>query len=112
MQVPMLFGLSKDDALKDTKMGMWARDLGPSLRRIRLSVADNENFRTAFGLLRVSVATQADLDEYVERQGGASMFRSIRDLVNPMSIANEERMLLKLADMCRDYLSRYFSIMY
>ena len=107
VQVPMLFGLSKEDALRDVKMGMWPRDLGQSMRRIRLAVADNENFRTAFGLLRISAASQEDLDEYARRQGGGSAFRSMRDLANPMSLANEERMLVQLADMCQDYLSRY-----
>lgn len=103
----MLFGLGKDDPLGEVKQGMWTRDLTHSMRRIRLAAADNENFRTAFGLLRVSVATQEDLDVYVERQGGgANMFHSIRDLVNPISLENEERVLLRLADMCQDYLSR------
>jgi hypothetical protein len=102
----MLFGLDKEDPLSQTKTSMWARDLGRSLRRIRLAEADNENFRIAFGLLRISVATQEDLDEYIERHG-TNMFRSIRDLANPMCLANEERMLMKLAEMCQDYLSRY-----
>lgn len=101
----MLFGLSKDDPLSQTKVSMWARDLSPSTRRIRLAVADNENFRVALGLLRISVATQQDLDDYVERHG-TNMFRSMRDLSNPMNIDNEERVLVKLSEMCHDYLSR------
>ena len=101
----MLFGLSKDDPLCQTKISLWSRDLSSTMRRIRLAEADNDNFRTAFALLRVSAATQEDLDLYVERHG-ASMFRSLRDLANPMSIKNEERALRKMADMCQDYLSR------
>lgn len=101
----MLFGVSKEDPLRQTKLDIWARDLGHTMRRIRLAVADNDNFRVCLGLLRVSQATQKDLDDYVGRQG-ASSFRSIRDLANPMSLANEERAMAKMADMCQDYLSR------
>lgn len=106
IKVPMLFGLSNDDPLSQTKMSMWSRDLSAAKRRIRLAVADNENFRVALGLLRISVANQEDLDGYIDRHG-TNMFRSIRDLANPMNIDNEERMLMKLAEMCQDYLSRY-----
>ena len=102
----MLFGLEKDDPLFQTKLSMWNRDLSNFKRRIRLAVADNENFRIAFGLLRISVATKEDIDAYVASRG-KNMFRSIRDLANPMSIENEERTLERLMSMCSDYLSRY-----
>lgn len=104
-EVPLLFHLNKDDPLYDRKCAMWQRDSFLPSRRLRLAIADNDNFRLAMAMLRIMAANTADLATIVEIYGQGS-YRSVRDLQVPLNVQNELRALQAFKEMCEDYLSR------
>lgn len=112
----MLLQLNKNDLLYDMKCNIWYRDSSLPVRRIRVAIADNENFRALFALLRIIHADQADIDGFIAiastpTNGAASSslpnYRSIRDAHFAVSIRNETKALQHLSLICDEYLSKY-----
>jgi len=104
-EVPMLFQLLREDPLFDTKCAMWQRDSFIPLRRLRLAVAENDNYRLALAMLRIIAANASDIERIGQIYGTGS-YRSVRDLQMPVSRHNESRAMQHLKSMCEDYLSR------
>lgn len=105
-EVPFLFHVDKKDAHYDRKCAMWQRDSFLPARRLRLAVADNDNWRLAFAMCRIIGANGTDLDSIVDIYGPGS-YRSVRDMQMPLNVQNEVRAWLVLKGICEDYLSRY-----
>lgn len=103
-EVPLDFALRETDPLYSRKLPCWSRDGQSKVKRLRLCVADNENMRAAFSLLRVMVANE---EELVRMLGPGNMFKTARDITYPVSLRNEERVLQTLLAKLTDALSAY-----
>lgn len=103
-EVPMEFSLHEADPLYPRKLPSWSRDGQTKVKRLRLCVSDNENFRAAMSLLRVIVA---DETEMVRMLGPGNMFKTARDIIYPVSVRNEEAALELLLKFINDQIARY-----
>mmetsp|Transcript_33278 Transcript_33278/g.33896 ORF Transcript_33278/g.33896 Transcript_33278/m.33896 type:complete len:390 (-) Transcript_33278:96-1265(-) len=104
-EAPILLQLLRDDPLYDRKCAFWSRDGSLPVRRIRVSVIDNDSFKSTLAILRIIMADQEDFEQIVSSYGGP--YRSVRDLQVPLNLRNEIRGMQHFASICDDYLSRY-----
>eukprot|EP01031_Cornospumella_fuschlensis_P026807 gene26807-32388_t len=105
-EVPLMLELHPSDPLYDVKVTYYRRDLSTSARRVRVAVGDNDGSKTVFALLRLIEADTDDFDLLVS-SAGSSLYRSIRDAMVPISLANELKVLKHLLFLCDNYLSKY-----
>ncbi|CAM9656452.1 unnamed protein product [Discosporangium mesarthrocarpum] len=78
---------------------------GPEVRRLRMCVGENDNSRSALSLLRVMVADTQDMAMI----GGGSryVYRTARDIQNPLSIRNERAAMHQLMTIVQRNLNAY-----
>jgi histone-lysine N-methyltransferase SETD3 len=123
-EVPLELRLLSSDVLHDRKFEFWCRDEAPYIKRIRVSVSNNESTKILFSMLRVVVANEQELDLISPLTSGNTMarsnaplspnssagcmlYRSCRDIRFPLSLRNETATLTHLRSIVRDALSRY-----
>lgn len=123
-EVPLELRLLSSDVLHDRKLEFWCRDDSPYIKRIRVSVSNNESTKMLFSMLRVVVANEQEFElispptsgNTIVRgsaplspnsSAGCMLYRSCRDIRFPLSLRNETAVLTSLRSMVRDALSRY-----
>eukprot|EP01032_Pedospumella_encystans_P015705 gene15706-17948_t len=105
-EVPIFVEMKKTDPLYDVKSTFYRRDLSTPYRRIRVCVSDNENTRLLLAFLRVVEADRDDFDILVSTSGN-SLYRSLRDAQQAISIRNETRVMAALLHTLQVLLGAY-----
>ena len=125
-EVPIELSLAPDDPLFPQKLEFWMRgevamNKSTTTKRVRICVANNENTRLLFSLLR---AMNCNMDElraittpvasdmrtlFVPEHRGAlaSYYRSCRDIRHPLSLRNEQAAMVKLLQVVSFALAQY-----
>lgn len=123
-EVPIELRLSTADALHDRKLEFWCREDSPYVKRIRVSVSNNENTKMLFSMLRVVVANEQEFDLISpttsanpiirgnaslspNSSAGCMLYRTCRDIRFPLSLRNEKAALNYFQSIVREALSRY-----
>eukprot|EP01041_Mallomonas_annulata_P003490 gene3490-6947_t len=105
MEVPILFQLMRDDPLYERKCTFWSRDGSLPVRRLRISISDNDCLKIGLAMIRIIVADDEDFEQIISSFGGP--YRAVRDLQLALNLRNEVRAMQFLTALCDDYLSRY-----
>lgn len=124
-EVPLELTLNPDDSLFAQKLEFWMRGevnmTKSNTKRIRVCVANNENTRLLFSLLR---AMNCNMDELraittpvtndmrnlfsSEHRGAlATYYRSCRDIRHPLSLRNERASMVHLLQIISSALAQY-----
>ncbi len=114
-EVPVLLQLRNNDPLYDFKCSFFRRESFLPSKRVRVCVAENENFHTMLTFLRIIVADQDDINQFTERSsgysrgggGGVMDGRMGRDLQSALNEANETRAMRLLEATMKQYLAAY-----
>jgi len=105
-EVPLLLQLHQTDVLYEFKCSYFRREAYLPSKRVRICVAENENFHTLLCLLRIIEANQDDMNILTSLSGERGG-RSIRDAHAPISVDNELRAMRLLLSTVRDCLALY-----
>jgi histone-lysine N-methyltransferase SETD3 len=105
-EVPLLMQLHKDDPLYEFKCSYFHRESYLPQRRLRICIAENENFHLMLSLLRVVQADKDDMN-IITAITGERGNRSIRDAQSAISVDNEIRAMELLLSMTKEYLAAY-----
>jgi protein-histidine N-methyltransferase len=124
-EVPLELTLTEDDPLFTLKLDFWMRgdvNTGKSnTKRIRVCIANNENTRLLFSLLRAMTCNGDELRAittpvagdmrglYVPEHRGAlaSYYGSCNDIRHPLSLRNERAIMTKLTEIISKALAQY-----
>jgi histone-lysine N-methyltransferase SETD3 len=124
-EVPIELSLTPDDPLFSQKLEFWMRGEVTmskfNTKRVRVCVANNENTRLLFSLLRAmncnpeelrAITTPVTSDMrtlFVPEHRGAlaSYYRSCRDIRHPLSLRNERAAMVKLLQIISFALAQY-----
>ncbi len=105
-EVPLLLQLQQSDPLYEFKCSYFRRDACLPSKRIRVCLAENENYHMLLCLLRIVVADQDDMNVLTSVSGERGG-RSIRDAQIAINVDNELRAMRLLLSITREYLSQY-----
>ena len=103
-EVPFRVELSPEDPLYEDKVQLLRREGHSINSRIRIAVGESDSRKLFFAILRLAQCTSEDFQLLSQMNGG---FRSIRDLMIPLSLGNETRTMKRLQEMCMGMLDAY-----
>ena len=108
-EVPILLSLREDDPLYDFKCSYFRRETFLPSKRLRVCVAENENFHTLITFLRIIVANQEDINLLTSSysKGGSSDSRPGRDMHSAITESNEMRAMRLLESTLTKLLGQY-----
>jgi histone-lysine N-methyltransferase SETD3 len=113
-EVPILLTLREDDPLYDFKCSYFRRETFLPSKRLRICVAENENFHTLITFLRIIVADQDDINQLTNSYsgagntgGGVDTTRMGRDMHSALNESNELRAMRLLEATIKKLLSQY-----
>ena len=108
-EVPVLLQLRDDDPLYDFKCSYFRRETFLPSKRLRVCVAENENFHTLITFLRIIVANKEDIDLLTSTysNGNSTESRSGRDMHSAINESNEMRAMRTLEATVTSLLNQY-----
>lgn len=104
-EVPIELAISEEDEEYEAKIGFWCREGSSPVKRVRVAVSNNDNTKTLLSMLRVAVASKADLHTILS--SGPYMYRTAKDIRFALSVANERLALQHLYDVVKKCLAAY-----
>jgi len=88
-------------------MNFWCREGSSPVKRVRVCVSNNDNTKTLLSMLRVVVASKADLATILS--SGPYMYRTSKDIRFALSVANERAALQHLLFSVKKSLALYLT---
>lgn len=123
-EVPLELSLVPGDPLFDQKSELWMRGevnlSKATTKRVRVCVANNENHRLLLSLLRAMNASAEELQSLSspvtsdmrslfvpDHRALSPIYRSVRDIRHPLSLRNEQLVMLTLLHTVSSSLAKY-----